>query len=200
MRYWRRADPACDGQQQGATTAPLLPPVGLFLLGETPLVVCCSVVMPRQTVGMRNAALLLALLITSTGPAMSQMRYQNSGRPWIDSGRADYDEESDQFADTRLLTQVWLVLDQDKEVLYWTRVAYTDRHIAYLKSKWPNWGKGIDDRRPMGPYLVECSSASGSVSTVQMEQDWTSPVFTPIGKGFGEARVACRSAGFRTTW
>jgi hypothetical protein len=132
--------------------------------------------------------------------AMSQMRYQNSGRPWIDSGRADYDEESDQFADTRLLTQVWLVLDQDKEVLYWTRVAYTDRHIAYLKSKWPNWGKGIDDRRPMGPYLVECSSASGSVSTVQMEQDWTSPVFTPIGKGFGEARVACRSAGFRTTW
>ena len=149
---------------------------------------------------MRNAFALSVLLITSTAPVAAQNQYQDSGRQWIDSGRLDYTEESDQFADSRLLTQVWEVFPETKTVLYWLREAYTPRHVAHLRKKDPYWGKVFNPRRPYGPYLVECASEKGTVSTVEMESGWISPVINPIGEGYGEARVACRNAGFETNW
>ena len=149
---------------------------------------------------MRNAVALSVLLITSTAPVAAQIQYQDSGRQWIDSGRVDYTEESDQFADSRLLTQVWKVSPETKTVLYWSREVYTPRHVAHLKKKDPYWGKIIDPRKPIGPYLVECASEKGTVSTVEMESGWISPVINPIGEGYVEARVACRNAGFETIW
>ena len=138
--------------------------------------------------------------MTAASPAAAQIQYQDSGRPWIDTGRAYYDEESDQFADSRQVTQVWKVYPQSKQVLYWWRFVFTPRHLAYLKKEDPSWGQFIDPRKPRGPYLVECASEKGTVSTVQMESGWISPVINPIGEGYGGARVACRNAGFETTW
>ena len=86
---------------------------------------------------MRNAFALSVLLITSTAPVAAQNQYQDSGRQWIDSGRLDYTEESDQFADSRLLTQVWEVFPETKTVLYWLREVYTPRHVAHLRKKDP---------------------------------------------------------------
>ena len=94
---------------------------------------------------MRRAFAIAALLLCSA-PAVAQITYQNNGRPWIDTGRAYYDEESDPFSDSRQLTQVWKVYPQSKQVLYWTRMDFTHRHIAHLKKKWSGWGKVLDPR------------------------------------------------------
>ena len=144
-------------------------------------------------------AAVVAVGTLCSPPAEAQIKYENSGRPWIDTGRAYYDEEHDQFADSRQLTQVWKVYPESKQVLYWWRFVFTPRHVAYMKKKDPYWGHAIDPRKPVGPYVVECGSEKGTVSTVWMEPGWTSPVINPIGEGYSEAGAACLNAGFDTS-
>lgn len=145
-------------------------------------------------------ALAAAGLLLCSSPALAQIPYQDSGRPWIDVGRTCYEKWCDEFSDSRHLLQVWKVLPESKQVLYWTRNSYTLRHVEHMKKVDPYWGKVVDLRKPMGPYLVECASKTGKVSWVQMEPGWTTPVQIPTGEGFPWAKVACTRAGFPTNW
>ena len=146
---------------------------------------------------MRQLFALCAALLTAA-PAIAEIKYQDSGRPWIDAGPAFYGSDA-QPEDSRFLLQVWKILPSHKQVIYWTRITFTSDYFKRLKqenSQYPQWGTALDPlnpRRPMGPYLVDCNTKA--VSLVLMEQSWTAPVFRPVGDDFPWANNACRQSG-----
>ena len=146
---------------------------------------------------MRQLLALCAALLTAA-PAIAEIKYQDSGRPWIDAGPAFYGSDA-QPEDSRLLLQVWKILPSQKQVIYWNRVTFTSDYFKRLKQENPpnsQWGKAfdrLDPRRPTGPYQVDCNTKA--VSLVLMEEGSAAPVFRPVGEDIRWANYACRLSG-----
>ena len=143
---------------------------------------------------MRIAIALSAALLT-TLPAMAQtIPYQNSGNRWFDDGPSFFDDS--EFSDeSRGMVQIWKTYPDQRQVMYWTRTAFSKRHVDYLNRTQPNWDKGWNPRQPLGPYLVDCSTKK--ISLVLFEKGWTAPVLNPVGEDFPVGGHVCRLAGFR---
>ena len=145
---------------------------------------------------MRQLLALCAALLTAA-PAIAEIKYQDSGRPWIDAGPAYEDLEGPEIG--RFLLQVWKILPSQKQVIYWNRVTFTSDYFKRLKQENPpksQWGKAfdrLDPRRPTGPFQVDCNTKA--LSLVLMEEGSAAPVLRPVGEDNELANYACRLSG-----
>ena len=137
---------------------------------------------------MRQLLAISAVLLTAA-PAIAEIKYQDSGRPWTDVGFSYVNQPEA----SRLLLQVWKILPNHKQVIYWTRQTFSKDYAEKKKREHPNLNVIADLQLPMGPYLVDCTTKA--VSLVLMEQGWTAPVFRPVGEDFPWANTACRLSG-----
>lgn len=146
---------------------------------------------------MRQLLALCAALLTAA-PAIAEIKYQDSGRPWIDAGPAYEDLEGPEIG--RFLLQVWKILPSQKQVIYWNRITLTSDYLKRLKQEkhqkphWnPHWGTPLDPRRPQGPFQVDCNTKA--LSLVLMEEGSAAPVLRPVGEANELANYACRLSG-----
>ena len=140
---------------------------------------------------MRKYLAIAAVLMTAVPVSAELIPYQNSGNRWVDSGPSYYDNS--EFSDeSRHVLQVWKVYTEQRQVVYWTRTAFSKRHAAYLNKTNPGWNKEFI-AGPMGPYLVNCTTKV--VNHVQQFGDLP-PTVVPIGEDFPVANHACRLGGF----
>ena len=144
---------------------------------------------------MRQLLALCAALLTAA-PAIAEIKYQDSGRPWVDHGPALADPEGPEIG--RFSVQVWKILPSQKQVIYWNRVTFTSDFLKRLKQvklqkQNPHWGTPLDHRRPLGPRHVDCNTKA--ISLVLMEEGSAALVFRQVGEDDELGNYVCRLSG-----
>ena len=94
------------------------------------------------------------------------------------------------------MVQIWNTYPAQRQVMYWTRTAFSKRHVEYLNRTRPKWDdRGLNPRKPLGPYLVDCSTKK--INVVLFKKGWSAPVLDPVGEDLPVGGHVCRLAGFR---